>query len=99
MYGLAGERRLTELELEWLPGYGGARPVRIGNAASRQFQLDIYGEVLDAMYQSRRFGLQPEEAGWRLEEALVDFVETAWENPDEGIWEVRGHCCKDLSFA
>jgi GH15 family glucan-1,4-alpha-glucosidase len=76
--------------MEWLPGYDGARPVRIGNAASRQFQLDVYGEVLDAMYQSRRFGLQPEEAGWRLEEALVAFVETAWERPDEGIWEVRG---------
>jgi GH15 family glucan-1,4-alpha-glucosidase len=90
MYGLAGERRLTELELEWLPGYDGARPVRIGNAASRQLQLDIYGEVLDAMYQSRRFDLQPEDAGWRLEEALVAFVETAWESPDEGIWEVRG---------
>ncbi len=90
MYGLAGERRLTELELEWLPGYDGARPVRIGNAASRQLQLDIYGEVLDVMYQARRFGLQPEDAGWRLEEALVAFVETAWERPDEGIWEVRG---------
>ena len=90
MYGLAGERRLPELELGWLPGYGGARPVRIGNAAARQFQLDIYGEVLDVMYHSRRFGLQPDEAGWRLEEALVAFVETAWERPDEGIWEVRG---------
>ena len=90
MYGLAGERRLPELELAWLPGYGGARPVRIGNAAARQFQLDIYGEVLDVMYHSRRFGLQPDEAGWRLEEALVAFVETAWERPDEGIWEVRG---------
>jgi GH15 family glucan-1,4-alpha-glucosidase len=90
MYGLAGERRLTELELDWLPGYAGSRPVRIGNAASRQFQLDIYGEVLDAMYQSRRFGLEPEEAGWRLEQEFVRYVEEVFGNPDEGIWEVRG---------
>ncbi len=90
MYGLAGERRLTEIELEWLPGYEGARPVRIGNAASRQFQLDVYGEVLDALYQSRKLGLEPEEAGWRLEQALLTFLETACERPDEGIWEVRG---------
>jgi GH15 family glucan-1,4-alpha-glucosidase len=90
MYGLAGERRLPELELDWLPGYAGSRPVRIGNAASRQFQLDIYGEVLDSMYQSRRFGLEPEEAGWRLEQELVRYVEEAFGEPDEGIWEVRG---------
>ena len=90
MYGLAGERRLPELELSWLPGYEGAKPVRIGNAASRQFQLDVYGEVLDALYQSRKLGLEPEEAGWRLEQALLMFVETACERPDEGIWEVRG---------
>jgi GH15 family glucan-1,4-alpha-glucosidase len=90
MYGLAGERRLPELELDWLPGYAGSRPVRIGNAASRQFQLDIYGEVLDAMYQSRRFGLEPEEAGWRLEQEFVRYVEEVFGNPDEGIWEVRG---------
>jgi GH15 family glucan-1,4-alpha-glucosidase len=90
MYGLAGERRLTELELPWLPGYEGAHPVRIGNAASRQFQLDIYGEVMDAMYQARRFGLAPEEAGWKLEQELVRFVEEAFDEPDEGIWEVRG---------
>jgi GH15 family glucan-1,4-alpha-glucosidase len=90
MYGLAGERRLTELELTWLPGYEGARPVRIGNAASRQFQLDVYGEVLDVMYLSRRLGLESEEAGWHLEQALLTFVESACERPDEGIWEVRG---------
>ena len=69
MYGLAGERRLTELELDWLPGYEGSRPVRIGNAASKQFQLDVYGEVIDAMYQSRRIGLEPEQAAWDLETA------------------------------
>ena len=90
MYGLAGERRLTELELKWLPGYDNSRPVRIGNAASEQFQLDVYGEVLDAMYQSRKAGLQNVEAGWDLEKALVGFVETAWKKPDEGIWEERG---------
>jgi GH15 family glucan-1,4-alpha-glucosidase len=90
MYGLAGERRLTEMELDWLPGYEGARPVRIGNAASRQFQLDVYGEVLDAMYQGRRRGLGPEPAGANFAKALLVFVEQAWEKPDEGIWEVRG---------
>jgi GH15 family glucan-1,4-alpha-glucosidase len=90
MYGVAGERRLTELELNWLPGYEQAKPVRIGNAASRQFQLDVYGEVLDTLYQSRKLGLQADVAGWRLEQALLDFVEAACENPDEGIWEVRG---------
>jgi GH15 family glucan-1,4-alpha-glucosidase len=90
MYGLAGERRLTELELGWLPGYEGSQPVRIGNAAYRQFQLDIYGEVLDAMYQSRRFGLEAEEAGWAIEKALAGYVEEAYAKPDEGIWEVRG---------
>jgi GH15 family glucan-1,4-alpha-glucosidase len=90
MYGLAGERRLDEWEVPWLPGYEGARPVRVGNAASNQFQLDVYGEVLSAMYLSRRAGLKGEEAGWNLEKALVKFVESAWERPDEGIWEVRG---------
>jgi GH15 family glucan-1,4-alpha-glucosidase len=90
LYGLAGERRLPELELDWLPGYEGARPVRIGNAASKQFQLDVYGEVLDAMYVSRKLGLKEGDAGWNLEKALVEFVETAWQKPDEGIWEVRG---------
>jgi GH15 family glucan-1,4-alpha-glucosidase len=90
MYGIAGERRLTELELDWLPGYQGAKPVRIGNAAHHQFQLDVHGEVLDVMYQCRRVGLEPEEAAWNLETALINFVEPAWEKPDEGIWEVRG---------
>jgi GH15 family glucan-1,4-alpha-glucosidase len=90
MYGLAGERRLSEWEVEWLPGYEGSRPVRIGNDAYQQFQLDVYGELLDAMYQSRRIGLEPEQAAWDLEKAIVGFLETAWEHPDEGIWEVRG---------
>ena len=90
MYGPAGERRLTELELDWLPGYEGSTPVRIGNAASEQFQLDVYGEVLDALYQSRRAGLPPDEHVWRLERLLVEFVADAWKQPDEGIWEIRG---------
>ncbi|HZQ87481.1 MAG TPA: glycoside hydrolase family 15 protein [Acidimicrobiales bacterium] len=90
MYGPAGERRLVELELPWLPGYEDSRPVRVGNAAAEQFQLDVYGEVLDAMHQARGAGLHPDEAAWNLERALVSFVEGAWTRPDEGIWEVRG---------
>ncbi len=90
MYGLAGERRLTEWEVPWLSGYEKSRPVRVGNAASGQFQLDVYGEVIDALYQSRKAGLEMFEADWSLERALVGFLELAWEQPDEGIWEVRG---------
>jgi GH15 family glucan-1,4-alpha-glucosidase len=90
MYGLAGERRLTEFELSWLPGYENSAPVRIGNAASEQFQLDVYGEVLDMMYQCRRHGMHSSDYDWGLERALVQFVATAWQEPDEGIWEVRG---------
>lgn len=90
MYGPAGERRLIEQELDWLPGYEGSAPVRIGNAASQQFQLDVYGEVLDALYQSRRAGLPPDAHVWRLERLLVEFVADAWREPDEGIWEIRG---------
>ncbi|HET6550353.1 MAG TPA: glycoside hydrolase family 15 protein [Solirubrobacter sp.] len=90
MYGPAGERRLTELELDWLPGYEGASPVRIGNAAARQFQLDVYGEVMDALLQAREAGLEPDENAWRLQRALLGYVERAWREPDEGIWEMRG---------
>src|SRR5688572_14100063 len=90
MYGIAGERRLTEMEIDWLAGYGGARPVRVGNDAWRQHQLDVYGEALDAMYQARRNGLEPERADWRFENALLRFLETDWREPDHGIWEVRG---------
>jgi GH15 family glucan-1,4-alpha-glucosidase len=89
-YGVRGERRLPELALDWLTGYENSRPVRIGNAACEQFQLDVYGELLDAMFQSRCTGLEPEAAAWNLECALVRFVETAWHLPDEGIWEIRG---------
>jgi GH15 family glucan-1,4-alpha-glucosidase len=90
MYGLGGERRLTEWEVSWLPGYEGSTPVRVGNAASRQFQLDVYGEVMDAMYQCHRVGLNADGSEWNLEVALMKFLETVWEQPDEGIWEVRG---------
>lgn len=90
LYGLAGERRLPELELDWLPGYEGARPVRIGNAASKQFQLDVYGEVIDALYHARLMGMEPLADAWSSGKALIEFVESAWERPDEGLWEVRG---------
>lgn len=90
MYGLAGERRLTELELDWLPGYEGSTPVRIGNAAYEQHQLDIYGEIMDSLHVARRAGLEPSENAWRIQRAIIHFLETAWEKPDEGIWEVRG---------
>jgi GH15 family glucan-1,4-alpha-glucosidase len=90
MYGPSGERRLTELELDWLPGYEGAAPVRIGNAAAQQFQLDVYGEVMDALLQAREAGLEPDANAWNLQVALLRFVEEAWREPDEGIWEVRG---------
>ena len=90
MYGLAGERRLTELELGWLPGYEGAAPVRIGNAAHRQRQLDIFGEVMDALHVARREGLPTEENTWRVQRDLLRYLETVWAEPDEGIWEMRG---------
>jgi GH15 family glucan-1,4-alpha-glucosidase len=90
MYGVAGERRLTELELPWLPGYQGSRPVRIGNGAVSQFQLDVYGEVLDCLYQASQSGVARSDEAWTLKRHLLDFLESHWEQPDEGIWEVRG---------
>ena len=90
MYGIAGERRLTEYEITWLKGYENAGPVRIGNAASDQLQLDVCGEVLDALYQARRMKLPSNDAAWGLEQALLAHLETIWEQPDEGMWEVRG---------
>jgi GH15 family glucan-1,4-alpha-glucosidase len=89
MYGLAGERRLTESEVPWLSGYQGSRPVRVGNAAQSQLQLDVYGEVMDALHQARRGGLITTEASWALQRAIVEHLETVWHEPDEGIWEVR----------
>ena len=89
MYGLRGERHLTEVELGWLPGYEGSRPVRIGNAAHLQTQLDVYGEVMDVMHLTRRLGLPASDDAWRVQSHLMKFLESAWKNPDEGIWEVR----------
>jgi GH15 family glucan-1,4-alpha-glucosidase len=90
MYGVAGERRLPELELPWLTGYEGSQPVRIGNGASNQLQLDVYGEVIDAMYQSRRQGLPASHDAWRVARKTFDWLESGWREEDEGIWEVRG---------
>jgi GH15 family glucan-1,4-alpha-glucosidase len=90
MYGVAGERRLNELTLDWLPGYEGSKPVRAGNAASDQFQLDVYGEVLDAMHQGRTHDLERLPEAWSLQRRLLHFLEEAWKEPDDGIWEVRG---------
>jgi GH15 family glucan-1,4-alpha-glucosidase len=90
MYGVQGERRLEEFEVPWLAGYENSKPVRIGNAASRQFQLDVYGEVLGAMYRAHQAGLETDEAEWALQVGLMTFLESNWQKPDEGIWEVRG---------
>jgi GH15 family glucan-1,4-alpha-glucosidase len=90
MYGPAGERRLTEVVLDWLPGYERSAPVRIGNAAARQLQLDVYGEVMDTLHQSRRVGIEGDQFSWPLQQHLLEYLETAWSQPDQGIWEVRG---------
>ena len=90
MYGPAGERRLTESELGWLPGYEGSAPVRIGNGAVNQFQLDVYGEVMDTLHQARRAGIESNDFASALQQHLLEFLETGWSRPDEGIWEVRG---------
>ncbi|HYM28837.1 MAG TPA: glycoside hydrolase family 15 protein, partial [Steroidobacteraceae bacterium] len=90
MYGVAGERRLPESEVPWLPGYEGSAPVRVGNAAAGQFQLDVYGELMDALHQARRIGIAAYEPAWDLQRALIDHLEKVWQEPDEGIWEVRG---------
>lgn len=90
MYGLSGERRLHETELPWLPGYEGSKPVRIGNGAYNQFQLDVYGEVLDCLHLARHYGLKDEMDDWRVERQLLTRLEEVWREPDEGIWEVRG---------
>jgi len=90
LYGVGGQRRILESELDWLPGYAGSRPVRIGNAAHEQFQLDVYGEVMDALHQARVHGLDRNDQAWSLQRNLMEFLEGAWDRPDEGIWEVRG---------
>ena len=90
LYGVGGQRRVAESELDWLPGYGGSTPVRVGNAAHKQFQLDVYGEVMDVLHQARVNGLDPNDHSWELQRTLMDFLEGAWDRPDDGIWEVRG---------
>jgi GH15 family glucan-1,4-alpha-glucosidase len=90
MYGVGGERRLTEFELPWLQGYEGSAPVRVGNAASEQLQIDVYGEVMDALYQARVHGLGKEPHAWALQKTLLGYLERVWHRPDDGIWEIRG---------
>jgi GH15 family glucan-1,4-alpha-glucosidase len=90
MYGAAGERRLDEWEVDWLPGYEGSSPVRIGNAAAGQFQLDVYGEVMSALYEATRSGDAFELPAWDLQRSLMGFLHDEWRQPDDGIWEVRG---------
>ena len=90
MYGVAGERRLPELDLDWLAGYEGSRPVRIGNAAHQQAQVDVYGELMDVIYTARRTGMDHEESIWDLQQLLLENLEGKWSEPDHGLWEVRG---------
>jgi GH15 family glucan-1,4-alpha-glucosidase len=90
LYSVTGERRLEETELGWLPGYGNAAPVRTGNAAATQFRLDVYGEVMDTLHLARAAGHTPQPHAWRIQRALLAFLETQWREPDEGIWAVRG---------
>ncbi|MFO0965679.1 MAG: glycoside hydrolase family 15 protein [Gemmataceae bacterium] len=90
MYGLGGERRLNEIELDWLAGYEESKPVRIGNGAWTQFQLDVFGEVMDVFHVARHHGLQNDSDAWRVQSTLLGHLEEVWNTPDEGIWEVRG---------
>jgi len=90
MYGVGGERRLPELELPWLPGYEGSAPVRIGNGAAVQRQLDVYGEVMDALHQARLAGIAPDAESWNVQRSLMEWLESGWREPDSGLWEVRG---------
>mgnify|MGYP000391441321 CR=1 FL=1 len=90
MYGVGGERRLTEYEVPWLEGYEASKPVRTGNKASAQLQLDVFGELLDTLYVARKAGLSPHEATWPVERALITHLAKVWHRPDSGIWEVRG---------
>jgi GH15 family glucan-1,4-alpha-glucosidase len=90
MYGISGDRRLTELELPWLKGFADSQPVRTGNAASQQRQLDVYGELIDAFSLGRRIGLQPTKDSWAMGMTILKFLETIWREPDSGLWEERG---------
>ncbi|WP_199044444.1 glycoside hydrolase family 15 protein, partial [Glycomyces salinus] len=90
MYGLNGSRLLPEFEIDWLSGYEGSTPVRVGNAASDQFQLDVWGELLDGLHVARAAGLEADPTAWELQTKLLDFLEGNWDRPDEGLWEIRG---------
>jgi GH15 family glucan-1,4-alpha-glucosidase len=90
MYSIRGERHLTELEIAWLPGYRDSRPVRVGNAAFTQHQLDVYGELMDVLHLTRRLELPPSDDAWRVQRGVMRYLESNWREPDEGIWEVRG---------
>ncbi len=90
LYGVTGVRRLDEIELPWLPGYKKSSPVRIGNAAATQFQLDVYGEVMDSLHLARAADMEPHPEAWNVQMALLEFLESHWEDPDEGLWEIRG---------
>ena len=90
MYGIMGQRRLLEWEADWLPGYEGAQPVRIGNAAHAQLQLDVYGELIDAFHQARMAKLKLDDGSWALECAVLEHLAKVWDQPDHGIWERRG---------
>jgi GH15 family glucan-1,4-alpha-glucosidase len=90
MYGIAGERRLEERTLDWLPGYEDSPPVRVGNAASEQLQLDVYGEVIEALYQARMHGAPADDHVWSLTRMFLEWLEDGWREEDSGIWEVRG---------
>jgi GH15 family glucan-1,4-alpha-glucosidase len=90
LYGISGERWLREAEIPWLPGYQGAAPVRTGNAAATQYQIDVYGEVMDALHLTLTAGVDEHARAWQVQRVLLDFLESNWQRPDEGIWEVRG---------
>jgi GH15 family glucan-1,4-alpha-glucosidase len=90
VYGVTGTRRLDELELPWLCGYRKSCPVRIGNAASRQFQLDVYGELMDSLHLARTADMQPHPEAWKVQLAMLRFLESHWDQPDQGLWEMRG---------
>jgi GH15 family glucan-1,4-alpha-glucosidase len=90
MYGVYGERRLTEQELPWLPGYEGSAPVRTGNDAWQQFQLDVFGEIMDTLHVARHVGIESTEPAWALQRHFLDYLEGEWQQPDKGIWETRG---------
>ena len=98
VYGVGGERWLPEMIIPWLAGYENSSPVRIGNAAYQQLQIDVLGEVTDAMFQARKAGMEQTERGRALRPIVLEYLETAWRDPDEGIWEVRGERAALRSF-